>query len=155
MGLYSDLGYVVREEVDCEVGRIDLILYRDMGRESREKIVVEIKERSGIKHGIGQLLAYSRYHSDCSELRLVYFCRDNNYRGIDSIYEEREIVKIDRRLRCVWWRNEGDTERYMRGLGKEEREDIGIGEIDLVEIDKYIGIGGIDRVDNIISSIEW
>ena len=43
----------------------------------------------------------------------------------------------------------------MRGLGKEEREDIGIGEIDLVEIDKYIGIRDIDRVDNIISSIEW
>ena len=42
----------------------------------------------------------------------------------------------------------------MRGLGKEEREDIGIGEIDLVEIDKYIGIRDIDRVDNIISSIE-
>jgi hypothetical protein len=90
---YSTTGYVVKREVNTPVGFIDLILYRDMGLSSREKVLIEVKEWSGIKHAIGQLLSYEQYHSDSTELRLIYFTRSGQYKGVESIHQTDQIKR--------------------------------------------------------------
>ncbi|MGL5923779.1 hypothetical protein [Chroococcidiopsis sp.] len=90
---YAEAGYVVKREVITPVGFIDLILYREMGRSSREKVLVEVKEWSGIKHAIGQLLSYEQYHSDSTELRLIYFTRNGQYKGVESIHQTDQLKR--------------------------------------------------------------
>jgi hypothetical protein len=88
---YSQLGYVVKREVKTPVGYIDFLLFKDRGIEGGEKILIEVKEWKGIKHAIGQVLSYLKYHKDVTSSKVVYFSRDGKWRGIDSSYLSEEM----------------------------------------------------------------
>lgn len=78
---YWTEGYTAKREVHTPVGYIDFVLYKP-----GEKVLVEVKEHKGIKHAIGQVYSYKKYHPDITEARIVYFCRDGKYRPIDMSY---------------------------------------------------------------------
>lgn len=72
----------VKREVKTEVGVIDIIAYLNTklinGVVTSKKVLIEVKEVSSIKHAIGQVISYKRYHSDCAGYVVVYFTRDTN-----------------------------------------------------------------------------
>jgi Holliday junction resolvase-like predicted endonuclease len=65
-----DQGAEVKREVKTPVGIIDLLVFKNS-----YKYLIEVKEVSGIKHALGQVLAYKQYHSDCQTYIIVYFTR--------------------------------------------------------------------------------
>jgi len=87
---YRERGYRVIREVKTDVGYIDLVISNE-----REKYIIEVKERSSIKHAIGQVLSYREFYRDC-RLRVVYFSRDGKHRKIDkSLINNRYGIEIE------------------------------------------------------------
>lgn len=106
---YWSEGYTAKREVQTPVGYIDFILYKGNVYDKsvpKEKILVEVKEHKSIKHAIGQIYSYKKYHPDVTESRIVYFCRDGKYKPVDISYlthdadlKGQEDKKI--RIQCV------------------------------------------------------
>jgi len=99
---YWTENYITKREVHTPVGYIDFILYKP-----NEKILIEVKEYKSIKHAIGQIYSYKKYHQDITEARIVYFCRDGKYRPIDNSYLthdtnlDKNIDNKKIRMQCV------------------------------------------------------
>ena len=102
---FSKKGYSVKREVITPVGRIDLIIYRNSperaynGVRANEKILIEVKEAKSIKHAIGQLESYEKYHSDCTQLWCIYFDRYGNKKNIDSSYQNHRSGLSGKRIK--------------------------------------------------------
>lgn len=92
---YGSLGFSVKREVKTPVGIIDFLLYKDMGRKSYSKVMVEVKEAKSIKHAVGQLYSYKHYHPDVTDMRVAYFTRNGRYSAIDSSFLTIEDIKFD------------------------------------------------------------
>lgn len=92
---YGELGFSVKREVKTPVGIIDFLLYKDMGRKSYSKVMVEVKEAKSIKHAVGQLYSYKHYHPDVTDMRVAYFTRNGRYSAIDSSFLTVKDIKFD------------------------------------------------------------
>lgn len=93
---YSNKGYVVKRELKTPVGYIDFMLYRNLGIRNRaEKILIEVKEHKDIKHAIGQVISYAKYHPDVTKKKVVYFTRSGEYKSIDWTFRQETDIEID------------------------------------------------------------
>jgi Holliday junction resolvase-like predicted endonuclease len=82
-------GYIVQEYIETPVGIIDLIYENNRG----ERILVEIKESSSIKHAIGQIISYARYRPS-NKYVIIYFDRGEKRKNVSKITNnEVEIEK--------------------------------------------------------------
>jgi hypothetical protein len=118
---YGNQGYVVKREVKTPVGYIDFMLYRNLGIRGRaEKILIEVKEHKDIKHAIGQVISYAKYHPDVTKKKVVYFTRSGQYKSIDWTFREGTDIEID----CVHSYLElDDIVQYMRVSKRDVEED--------------------------------
>jgi hypothetical protein len=83
---YRKKGWGVKREVSTVVGYIDLLVWKPRKDGSIEKVLIEVKERGGLKGAIGQVEMYSKYEI-CDRKVVIYFSYDSRDRGIaDSYY---------------------------------------------------------------------
>ena len=109
---YLGKGYAVRREIGISSGRVDLLCIK-----GRERILIEVKERKGVKGAIGQLISYKVDVGSTKEL-LVYFNRDLSYSNISQSIrracnlnkiEVRDINEICKASKAI------EIERYYQG----------------------------------------
>ena len=149
---YSGKGFAVKREVVTPVGNIDLILYRDMGKSTHEKVLIEVKEHKSIKHAIGQLISYEKYHKDATGLGIIYFTRDGKYKGVDMTFQTDQLKLIDSRFRICYIGDLIDVNEL------ESKENTKVSKLEIVE-DSYSSITVLDgddidlRVE--IQNIQW
>lgn len=91
---YRNKGYTVAREYEVEVGYIDILYYGVDKEGNRVKSIVEVKERSSIKHAIGQIETYRKYIEDTTKLEIVYFDYDGIHRGINKVYSQFNHIEI-------------------------------------------------------------
>jgi len=86
---FNQQGYTVKREVKTPVGYIDFLLYKD-----NKKILVEVKEAKGMKHAIGQIHSYHKYHKDAHELWIIYFTRKGTHAPVQQSFLTEPIKFI-------------------------------------------------------------
>lgn len=78
---YRNLNYTVIREYETPVGYIDLLVYNHL-----EKIIIETKDYSGIKHAIGQILCYKQFIPNYTKLQIITFSSNGKHKNIKPIY---------------------------------------------------------------------
>ena len=91
---FREQGWGVKREVETPVGYIDILLWKPRSNGSIEKILIEVKERGGLKGAVGQVQMYS-LHEECDRRVIIYFSYDGKDRGIDSKFYGLEGIEIE------------------------------------------------------------
>ena len=78
---YRNQNCSVVREYSTPVGYIDLLV-----ASNSRKLIIEVKEYSGIKHAIGQILCYKEYIPGYTDLLIITFSKDCKYKKIKPCY---------------------------------------------------------------------
>jgi hypothetical protein len=83
---YRERGWGVKREVSTPVGYIDILLWKPRRDGSIERVLIEVKERGGLKSAVGQVEMYGKYEK-CDRKVIIYFSYDTkDIRIPDSYY---------------------------------------------------------------------
>lgn len=95
---YEDQGWSVQREVETPVGRIDLLLLKPKENQPgvMDRVLIEVKERGGLKSAIGQVLMYAQYQRATRHC-IIYFGYDGKDKPIPSRYKtlcEKQHIEL-------------------------------------------------------------
>lgn len=91
---FISLGYSVRREVKTPVGLIDIILYKPSTSISKsEKVLIEVKEKAGMKSAVGQVQMYSLYEP-CDRQVIIYFTYEGVHKPLDNTFHQLSNIEI-------------------------------------------------------------
>lgn len=82
-------GWSVKREVSTPVGYIDLLVWKPDGT----KLLIEVKERAGLKGAVGQVEMYSKYQP-CDRKIIIYFTYTGVHKPVDVTYNQLPGIEI-------------------------------------------------------------
>lgn len=129
---YLDLGYDVQKEVKTKVGNIDLIIFTN-----NHKLLIEIKHYKAIKHAIGQLINYYKYHSDATGLVCIYFTYDLSYKTINNSLYQLTVPNSKLNIRLINYLDILNTEELNNILNQKTTEKVNTSNVEYLMCDVY------------------